>query len=97
MCWTNHEEIRGLYVDDIVQKANTLEPVTMSLSALAIYRLITLIAQQLWFINVTNGKQPEPKGYDLSSLVTYSDLEQMLTPEFLLHERPCELTKQTDV
>lgn len=29
---------------------------------------------------------------DLSTIVSYSDLEKMLTPEFLLHKRPCSLS-----
>ena len=29
---------------------------------------------------------------DLSSIVIYSDIEKLLTPEFMLHERPCSLS-----
>lgn len=29
---------------------------------------------------------------DLSTIACYSDIERMLTPEFMLHTRPCELT-----
>ena len=29
---------------------------------------------------------------DLSNIVCYSDIERILTPEFMLHTRPCELT-----
>lgn len=32
------------------------------------------------------------KTSDLSSIVTYEDIERLLTPEFLLHERPCSLS-----
>lgn len=31
---------------------------------------------------------------DLSSIACYSDIERMLTPEFMLHTRPCSLTSQ---
>lgn len=92
--WTNHEEIYGLYVDDTVQKEGTLEPVEYELVCLGNLQIDNIDSPATMVINVTNGKQPEPKGYDLSSLVTYSDLEQMLTPEFLLHERPCKLTSK---
>lgn len=34
---------------------------------------------------------PKTYTYDLSSVVQYSDIEQMLTPEFLMHERPCSI------
>jgi len=93
--WTNYEDIRGLYVADTVQKASTLEPVEYELVCLGNLQIDNIESPSTMVINVTNGKQPEsPKWYDLSSLVTYSDLEQMLTPEFLLHERPCELTSK---
>lgn len=32
------------------------------------------------------------KTIDLSAIVQYSDIETMLTPEFMLHTRPCSLT-----
>jgi len=92
--WTNHEEIRGLYVDDTVHKEGTLEPVDYELVYLGNLQIDNIDSPATMVINVANGKQPEPKGYDLSSLVTYSDLEQMLTPEFLLYERPCKLTSK---
>lgn len=92
--WTNHEEIRGLYVDDTVHKEGTLEPVDYELVCLGNLQIDNIDSPATMVINVANGKQPEPKGYDLSSLVTYSDLEQMLTPEFLLYERPCKLTSK---
>lgn len=31
---------------------------------------------------------------DLSKICIYADIERMLTPEFLLHERPCSLTSK---
>lgn len=31
---------------------------------------------------------------DLSTIACYSDIERMLTPEFMLHTRPCSLTSQ---
>ena len=34
----------------------------------------------------------DPRTVDLASIVTYEDIERLLTPEFLLHERPCTLS-----
>lgn len=34
----------------------------------------------------------KPHTADLASIVTYEDIERLLTPEFLLHERPCTLS-----
>lgn len=93
--WTNHEEIRGLYVADTIQKEGTLEPVDYELVCLGKLQIDNIDTPSIMTIKVYNpAQQTEPKGYDLSSLVTYSDLEQMLTPEFLLHERPCKLTSK---
>lgn len=95
MRWRNHEEIRGLYVADVVQIDGSIDPVEYELVCLGNLQIDNIDSPATMVINVANGKQPEPpKGYDLSGLVTYSDLEQMLTPEFLLHERPCKLTSK---
>lgn len=36
----------------------------------------------------------KPLGFDLKSVTTWGELEKILTPEFLLHERPCEISSQ---
>ena len=93
-CWTDYEEIRGLYTVDSVQKEGGLTPVEYQLVCLGTLQIDNIESPATMAINVSNPKNyiEPPKGYDLSGLVTYSDLEQMLTPEFLLHERPCKLT-----
>lgn len=94
ICWTNYEEIRGLYTVDSVQKEGGLTPVECQLVCLGTLQIDNIESPATMAISVSNPKSyiEPPKGYDLSGLVTYSDLEQMLTPEFLLHERPCKLT-----
>lgn len=95
-CWTNYEEIRGLYTVDSVQKEGVLAPVEYQLVCLGTLQIDNIESPATMTTNVSNPKTipTEAKGYDLSGLVTYSDLEQMLTPEFLLHERPCKLTSK---
>ena len=39
-----------------------------------------------------NYGKSESRTADLASIVTYEDIERLLTPEFLLHERPCTLS-----
>lgn len=39
-----------------------------------------------------NYGKNETRTVDLASIVTYEDIERLLTPEFLLHERPCTLS-----
>ena len=36
----------------------------------------------------------KPLEFDLKSVTTWGELEKILTPEFLLHERPCEISSQ---
>ncbi len=46
-------------------------------------------------ISTSNGWGKEIKSQvDLKSIVHYSDIERLLTPEFLLHERPCSLSSE---
>ncbi len=92
--WTNYEEIRGLYTVDSVQKEGVLSPVEYQLVCLGTLQIDNIESPATMAINVSNPRAipTEAKGYDLSGLVSYSDLEQMLTPEFLLHERPCKLS-----
>lgn len=40
----------------------------------------------------SNYGKNETRTVDLASIVTYEDIERLLTPEFLLHERPCTLS-----
>lgn len=42
----------------------------------------------------SQGFSSVEKNLDLLSIVEISDLERMLTPEFMLHERPCKLSSQ---
>lgn len=41
---------------------------------------------------ITDNYGGMPHTADLASIVTYEDIERLLTPEFLLHERPCALS-----
>ena len=42
-----------------------------------------------------DGNYSEPiREADLSAVAVFSDIERMITPEFLLHTRPCSLTSQ---
>ena len=82
-CWTNHEEIRGLYVEDVVQIDGSIDPVDYELVCLGNLQIDNIDTPSIMTINVCNpAQQTEPKGYDLQGVVIYSDLEQMLTPEF---------------
>lgn len=36
----------------------------------------------------------KPLEFDLKAVTSWSELEKILTPEFLLHERPCEISSQ---
>lgn len=96
--WKNYDDIRPLYeaVKDTVpaewmtypHEMILLREVTISDYHKPVETKITLADNGgIW----GDGK---PKEVDLSAIVCYDDLEKILTPEFLLHERPCSLTSE---
>ncbi len=94
--WVNYEDIHMLYTVDSAQKESILSPVEYQLVCLGTLQVDNIESPATMTIMVKRPKYyiEHSKSCDLSELVTYSDLEQMLTPEFLLHERPCKLTSK---
>ena len=61
MCWTNHEEIRGLYVRDVVQIDGSIDPVDYELVCLG-KQIDNIDTPSIMTINVCNpSQQTEPK------------------------------------
>lgn len=89
--------IRSMYKEEYEDVPEAWEEIEFTLNCLGV-------------LHVDNWKEPEKMvirtcqdaGFsnskivdvDLSSVVCYSDIERMLTPEFMLHTRPCSLTSQ---
>lgn len=92
--WKSFSDYRALYKPVLIRTEDIWEPEEVEFKLL---RTVTIdsydspakmeIKQDFTGTWVDNVKLT-----DLSSIVTYDDLEHLLTPEFLLHERPCRLS-----
>ena len=91
--WTNYNDYKALY-----------KPVTETLPS--VWKEVPFELEVIREIQIDNYETPlqmtigtpvrmqEPNWQssdDLSKVVLYEDIERILTPEFLLHERPCQL------
>lgn len=97
MVWESFDALQALY--EAVQERQTDSWQEADFSVVVLGNLV-----------VENYEQPEkmlikimkPQTYgsdkvseaDVASIVRYEDFERMLTPDFLLHERPCSLTSK---
>lgn len=95
--WKNYNEYRPLYKEVVETTAEGWTPVEFSvkiLRELKIDNLESPVEMKVSILRAGTWGGTEKEELDLSSIVCYSDIEKMLTPEFLLHERPCQLTSK---
>lgn len=88
--WRNHSQIQSLYtlvfkeIDggylDVEFKVNNLGSVDGSIQRPLDHKF-----------KISGKYQSDEVEKALKDIVTYSELEQIMTPEFLLHEKPCTL------
>lgn len=97
--WKYFEEYRSLYITEHEDMPQTKENVEFKINVLGTLDISSFNKPEemkvsykefndMWSNNNT------PKKVDVSSIVQYSDIERMLTPEFMLWTRPCELTSK---
>lgn len=88
--WRNHTAIQGLYVLKYKEIAGGLQPVPFEVEYSG--EVEGSINKPLETKFKIAGKyQSDEVERALKDVVTYSELETVLTPEFLLHEKPCVL------
>ena len=88
--WRNHTAIQGLYVLKYKEIAGGLQPVPFEIEYAG--EVEGSINKPLETKFKISGKyQSDEVERALKDVVTYSELETVLTPEFLLHEKPCVL------
>lgn len=93
--WRFYSDYQALYKPVYETSPEAWKPVDYELCLLREIQVDNYEAPQKMAVTMTEGNYGgKPFTYDLSSVVTYSDIEQMLTPEFMLHERPCSLSSQ---
>lgn len=96
ICWKNYNHLRSLYNNVYEKEPDEWKPVeftTKLLREIHIDNLEKPVDMKVSFMQ-EGAYKTVAQTADLSSIVCYSDLEKMLTPEFLLHERPCSLTSE---
>jgi hypothetical protein len=94
--WKNYNEYRALYKPVTETLPDSWEPIEFSVNViqhLQIDKVENPIEMKVGVMD-TGGWTSKSNIYELSSIVRYSDIEKMLTPEFLLHERPCSLSSE---
>lgn len=92
--WGYFKEIKDLYKEERVKTEDTWESAEFEVEILR--EFIIENYEEPIKTTVTNAtivtKVPYGRSNVLANLVQYSDFEKILTPEVLLHERPCALS-----
>lgn len=94
-CWSNYSGLRSLYTQTYEDLPEQWEHVAFNVEVLEQLSIVNY--QEPMKLNVTLHSHNSPwdnnqtTEVDLLSITEFSDIDKMLTPEFLLHERPCTL------
>jgi hypothetical protein len=94
-CWVYYNDYRALYKPVYVKTEDVLvaeEFDVKTLRSLQVDSFETPLKMEVKQCVEGNYGKNESRTVDLASVVTYEDIERLLTPEFLLHERPCTLS-----
>lgn len=97
MIWNEkYNNIRSLYSQVIEKREAQLVDINYDLVHLGELYIENVESPELMTIKLTSGHYGgTTQTVNLDDIAEYSDLEQMLTPEFMLHSRPCKLSSAT--
>lgn len=86
--------VKSLYEAKYAQQEPSWVPIEFDLQLLGTLEIENYNTPEKMSIKVhqEGGFNNKVDTVDLSSIVCYSDFERMLTPEFMLHSRPCSLS-----
>jgi hypothetical protein len=94
-CCENYTSLKDLYKEDRVKAEDTWEQKEFNVEVLR--EFIIENYEEPAKTKVTNAavipKVPYGSSNVLADVVQYSDIEKLITPEILMHERPCSLSK----
>lgn len=95
-CWKNYSDLQALYKPVYEQTADEWMVQEFKLNVLRELQIDSYDKPVEMKVSMLEegGWSKRTGTYDLSAIVRYSDIERMLTPEFLMHERPCSLTSE---
>ena len=93
-CWGKFADFRSLYEPVNERREGVWVPEEFTVHVLRQVNVESFEspAQMKVTVDHTGSWVEKPTEHDLSAIVTYDDLERLLTPEPLLHERPCSLS-----
>jgi hypothetical protein len=90
-----YASIASLYSPEVMTLPEEIEPIEVELVKLRDLEVENYNAPTAMKFQYRDGNYSDPiREGDLSAVAVFSDIERMLTPEFLLHTRPCTLTSQ---
>ena len=90
-----YASIASLYEPELIVLPEEIEPIEVELVKLRDLEVENYNTPTAMKFKYRDGNYNEPvREGDLSAVAVFSDIERMLTPEFLLHTRPCSLTSQ---
>lgn len=97
--WKFYESVRALYTTKYKLHPKQLTEVEFKSTYLGMLEIQDYQAPESMKVKFLRegafgAKVSDEKDVDLSTVVVYSDIEKMLTPEFLIHTRPCKLTSK---
>lgn len=87
-------QVKGMYQEKYEMTEETWKPRSFELELLGTLEVSNWQKPEAMIVKqvVEANWSPKIVSADLSTIVCYSDIERMLTPEFLLHNRPCTLS-----
>lgn len=91
--WANYSDYYALYKPVHVKTEDVWVAEEFTVTTLRVLQVDSFEAPIKMEVKQTHDNYGgKPHTVDLASIVTYEDIERLLTPEFLLHERPCTLS-----
>lgn len=88
-----YASIASLYESELIVLPEEIEPINVELVKIRDLEVENYNAPTAMKFQYRDGNYNDPvREGDLSAVAVFSDIERMLTPEFLLHTRPCTLT-----
>lgn len=90
-----YSSLASLYSPEVITLQEEVELLELEVVKLRVLQIENYNAPTTMKFQYREGNYSEPiREGDLSAVAVFSDIERMLTPEFLLHTRPCSLTSQ---
>lgn len=90
----SHSSLGSLYKEDYIERPSELQDLEIELEKIRDLHIENYNAPAEMKVDVKNGNYDSDKIQivDFTKVAVFADIERMLTPDFLLHTRPCSLS-----